>query len=108
MTNRYTDAGGRVALLYSPGHGAGWYSWHHNEELIYDPYLVDLVLHVEDEVERMERIDAYLTLKYPNEYISGAENLEVCWVDPGTRFIIDEYDGAESIVMYDRMRWLTA
>jgi hypothetical protein len=34
---------GKVAVLYSPGYGAGWYSWHDNEELLYDPVIVDMV-----------------------------------------------------------------
>jgi len=34
---------GKVAVLYSPGYGAGWFSWHNVEELIYDPEVVKLV-----------------------------------------------------------------
>jgi hypothetical protein len=34
---------GKVGVLYSPGHGAGWYSWHDVEELIYDPSIVGWV-----------------------------------------------------------------
>jgi hypothetical protein len=29
----------KVAVLVSPGFGAGWYTWHWVEELIYDPSL---------------------------------------------------------------------
>ena len=31
---------GQVAVLVSPGYGAGWYTWHHIEELVYDPCVV--------------------------------------------------------------------
>jgi hypothetical protein len=34
---------GKVAVLYSPGFGAGWYSWHKTEELLYHPKLVEMV-----------------------------------------------------------------
>ena len=31
---------GLVAIIVSPGHGAGWYSWHGIEELLFDPSIV--------------------------------------------------------------------
>ena len=34
---------GKVAVLYSPGYGAGWYSWHDIEDLLYDPAVVEMV-----------------------------------------------------------------
>ncbi len=35
---------GKVAILYSPGFGAGWYSWNtDHKELIFHPKLVELV-----------------------------------------------------------------
>lgn len=37
--------GGKVAVLYSPGFGAGWYSWNDTEhkELLFHPKLVEMV-----------------------------------------------------------------
>jgi hypothetical protein len=32
---------GQVAVLVSPGFGAGWYTWHSIEELVYDPSIVE-------------------------------------------------------------------
>ena len=34
---------GKVAVLYSPGYGAGWFSWHGIEELLYDPVVVGMI-----------------------------------------------------------------
>jgi hypothetical protein len=34
---------GKVAVLYSTGYGAGWYSWHGIEELLYDSVVVEMV-----------------------------------------------------------------
>jgi hypothetical protein len=35
---------GLVAVLYSPGFGAGWYSWNsEHPEILFDPALVELV-----------------------------------------------------------------
>ena len=93
----------RVAVLVSPGYGAGWYSWHGNEELLYDPSIVEWL-----EQNELDKIKTYLELKYPNETILGLEDLEVNWVPAGARFRIDEYDGAESLVLEKNEYWLTA
>jgi hypothetical protein len=34
-------------------------------------------------------------------YMGGAEDVRVEWLEPGTRFMIDEYDGSESIRTFD-------
>ena len=94
---------GKVAVLVSPSYGAGWYSWHGNEELLYDPSIVEWL-----EQNELDKIKTYLELKYPNETILGLEDLEVNWVPAGARFRIDEYDGAESLVLEKNEYWLTA
>ena len=93
----------KVAVLVSPGFGAGWYTWHSIEELIYDPSIVDWV-----ETQELNKIEAYVTLKYPEAYCGGLEDLEVNWVPIGARFRIDEYDGAESLLLESDQRWMTA
>jgi hypothetical protein len=94
---------GQVAVLVSPGFGAGWYSWHHVEELLYDPSVVEWL-----EQGEMSKIEAYLALKYQDEYFGGLEDLEVKWVPVGARFRIDEYDGSESLVLEINEHWMTA
>ena len=94
---------GKVAVLVSPGYGAGWYSWHSIEELVYDPSVVEWV-----ESQELDKILAYMELKYPDVYCGGLEDLEVNWVHVGERFRIDEYDGAESLVLESEERWMTA
>ena len=94
---------GRVAVLVSPGYGAGWYTWHYNEELLYDPSIVEWL-----EQDNMPKIEAYLALKYKDEYFGGLEDLVVMWVPVGARFRIEEYDGAESLVLESEERWITA
>jgi hypothetical protein len=94
---------GQVAVLVSPGFGAGWYSWHHVEELLYDPSVVEWL-----EQGEMSKIEAYLALKYQDEYFGGLEDLEVKWVPVGARFRIDEYDGDETLVLESHDTWLTA
>ena len=94
---------GKVAVLYSPGYGAGWYSWHQFEELLYDP---SIVLWLES--EEPDKIQNYLTLKYPGEYFGGLQDLSVQWIDQGAEFRITEYDGAESIELKAKTKWLIA
>jgi len=94
---------GQVAVLVSPEYGAGWYSWHRIEELLYDPSIVQWL-----ESEELDKIANYLTLKYPNEYFGGLDELTVQWIDEGTEFRIAEYDGSEWIELKDELRWLTA
>jgi hypothetical protein len=94
---------GKVAVLVSPGYGAGWYTWHGEEQLIYDPSIVEWV-----EQEAFDKIVTYMELKYPDVYCGGLEDLEVNWVLAGDRFRIDEYDGAESLVLESNEKWLTA
>ena len=89
---------GKVAILYSPGFGAGWSTWNgdeYREFLLHDEKLVELV-----ETEQQDKIEEYVGTVYPGEYICvlGADKLRVEWVSLGTQFRIKEYDGSESIV----------
>ena len=96
---------GKVAVLYSPGFGAGWYSWHDIEQLLYDPVLVGMVESKASE----DTIIEYCHEKYdPDGYFGGAEDLTIEWVPIGTEFRINEYDGSESIEYKDDMDWCVA
>jgi len=96
---------GMVAVLVSPGYGAGWYSWHGITELLFDPIIVDMV-----QTDRRDDITPYVKEKYPEEdpYCDGALNLVIKWVPVGAQFRIDEYDGAESVILASKEKWLTA
>lgn len=93
----------KVAVLVSPEHGAGWYSWHQFEELLFDPSIVQWI-----ESKEMDKIANYLALKYPNEYFGGLDDLVIQWIPAGTEFRINEYDGAESIEYKEQQEWLIA
>jgi len=95
---------GLVAVLYSPGFGAGWYTWNTSHpEILFDPAVVELV-----EAERWEELQAYVTLKYPDIYAGGMRELEVAWIPQDTQFRVNEYDGSESIETRDTVDWITA
>jgi hypothetical protein len=95
---------GRVAVLYSPDYGAGWFSWNTRyPELLFDPAMVELV-----EAEKWDELQAFVTLKYPDIYAGGLRDLRIEWVPEGTQFIVNEYDGNESIQTRDSTDWITA
>ena len=92
---------GRVAVLVSPGHGAGWSSWNsEHEEILFDPALVELV-----EQEKWDELQAFVTLKYPDIYAGGLRDLQIEWVPEGTEFVINEYDGSETLEVKDDIVW---
>jgi hypothetical protein len=94
---------GKVAVLYSPGFGAGWYTWNYEyPDMLFDSGLVDLVLK-----GNKEQILAYVTVKWPNAYLGGIGDLSVEWVNQGQQIKINEYDGSESIEYRDSDDWIT-
>ena len=97
---------GLVAVLYSPGYGAGWSTWASEDirkDVMFDPAIVELV-----EKEKWEELKAFVALKYPTLYTGGLEDLQVEWVPEGTAFRIDDYDGNESIEFRDMTEWIIA
>ena len=95
---------GLVAVLYSPGFGAGWFTWHNIADLLFDPKVVDMVM----EKNSAETIELYCKTVYGDHYYGGACDLEIAWVPAGTEFIIDEYDGAEALTLKNETKWITA
>ena len=95
---------GMVAVLYSPGFGAGWYTWNYEyPEILFDPAIVEFV-----EKEKWAELETYVILKYPEIYKGGMTDLEVEWMPVGTEFKIIEYDGAESIEYKENDHWMIA
>lgn len=92
---RYNEEG-QVAVLISPGFGAGWSTWADSsieEAVLFDSRLVDAVL---AKMPADQFVDLCESLGYDN-YKGGAEDLVVEWIDAGTRFTVEEYDGSESL-----------
>ncbi len=91
---------GKVAVLYHPNYGAGWYTWNReNPELIFHPKIVELVEQDRGNEITSEWCEVVLGIK--NVYCICADSLEIEWVPVGTKFIINEYDGNESIELLD-------
>jgi hypothetical protein len=102
---------GKVAVLVSPGYGAGWSTWatarggEDGEDvtnfMLFDPILVDMV----ERGESAETIETYVTSMYSDVYCGGADGLTIQWLPVGTAFRIHEYDGSESVEIRDDMTW---
>lgn len=97
---------GRVAVLYSPGFGAGWYSWNSSvPQCLFAPEIVELV-----EAGKQSDIEGEMCDKLfgvEGFYPGGASDLCIAWLPEGTHFDIHEYDGSESIQTFDDIK-LTA
>jgi hypothetical protein len=98
---------GKVAVLVSRGYGAGWSTWTDEiETYLFHPKLVQMVeeeRHSEITTEWMEQ-----ELGLDVSYTGGTDGLEIEWVPVGTKFVIHEYDGHESLKTIDDFYWMTA
>lgn len=98
---------GKVAVLVSPGFGAGWSTWSYSgredyrDFMLHDPTLVAMV----ERGDSVEAIESYVTAKHPDTYCGGADGLTIEWVPVGTAFRIHEYDGSESVEIRDMIEW---
>lgn len=99
---------GQVAVLYSPGFGAGWSTWTHGDEDLFQRVLFDpeTVAWVEagKPVERPDFENKFGDLFYDG----GADDLTIRWIPVGQRFRIHEYDGSESVVLDHEDDWVVA
>ena len=101
---------GKVAVLVSPGHGAGWSTWTYCVEeddpgfMMFDPTLVAMV----ERGASAEEIEAYVKSKYPDGYYGGADGLTIEWLPVGTQFRVHEYDGSETLEFKEAINWITA
>lgn len=96
---------GMIAVLYSPGYGAGWSTWNSycKETLCMDSEIVQAV--IDGDINKA--IEVALK-KCPDIYTGGAEDLVVEWVKKGDMFEISEYDGNESIRTFDASEYMIA
>jgi hypothetical protein len=94
---------GMVAVLYSPGFGAGWTTWGLPQEAMFHPELVEATL-----AGDYDRMQAIAKEQWPRHYVGGLDGLEVKWLPVGSRFRISEYDGYETVEVEMEGYWLTA
>ena len=96
---------GDIAVLYSPGFGAGWSTWN-NESLAYDKRVVELFDNNpppldEDHLNTVQK--ALKEYGYGQPYLGGYEQLIKEWIPKNQPFRIHEYDGSENIQYLDEI-----
>ena len=95
---------GKVAVVYSPGYGAGWSTWNSSHAQV-------LTMHkgIAEHVEAERFAEACkLAQELCGRYVGGGDALSICWVPEGALFRIDEYDGSESVIIRDEHDWMVA
>lgn len=98
---------GKVAVLYSPGYGAGWSTWGDSTLRARKIFCPELVALVEAQASGAE-LEAEAERLFPEEYAGGVYKLVIEWLPEGTVFRIHEYDGNESVVTQESDNLLVA
>ena len=94
---------GKVGVLVSPGFGAGFSTWGAPIEAIFNPTLIELV-----QQEKIQEAIDFVEKTWEGVYSGGVQDLIVVWVPEGKEFIIEEYDGSESLVLKEEYNWIKA
>ncbi len=97
------EKNGEVAVLISPGFGAGWSTWGNKDDkefLTFDSGLVKLA----ENKAKWEEVNNYLISKgFIDVYAGGWHDIEVKWLPKNHKFYIHEFDGSESIIDSDHL-----
>ena len=99
---------GKVAVLVSPGFGAGWSTWNHpkyREILTMDCDIVEAIISGSIDI-----VESIVKDKIGDGYICylGLKDVVVKWVEKGTAFEISEYDGSESLRIINNIDFMVA
>jgi hypothetical protein len=101
-----------VAVLVSIDFGAGWLTWNNDHpQMLFDPVVVNHLnplYGIPYDKEKYDGIDAYLAATYDGAYFGGLSGLTIEWVQEGLEFMIDEYDGSETLMLKDWINFITA
>lgn len=101
---------GKVAVLVSPGFGAGWSTWADDaqtEWMVFAPEVVAWVEAGKPGGENGEELKAIVRARFGDNhpYLGGAVDLVIQWVTQGEAFQINEYDGSESLDLRGKIEW---
>lgn len=114
----------KYAVLVSGGFGAGFSSWE-GKELAYDKRVVKFWLEHKDNKEWMrtvhqagyysftpqsaankEAVAFFKSIGYDEcPYLGGFSSIHLEWVEAGQEWVIEVYDGFESLFLKENYRW---
>jgi hypothetical protein len=105
---------GKIAVLHAPRFGAGWSTWNDNDIallLMTHRELVEAVQHEKDSAVIREIAERLVreAKGNPEEYVCAlaADDLKIEWIDKGSQFEVEEYDGSETIHVIGRRKYFT-
>lgn len=95
-----------MKVIISPGYGSGFSTWG-DPKMAVDPDIVALVEKgfTYEEIENLCRQKGYI---HDLAHVYGLDNLTIKEVPEGAMFKIREYDGAESIEIFNPDEWYKA
>lgn len=93
----------QIGIIYSPGYGAGWSTWGDKKQAL-DQELAKAIW----DNEPYEIIEQIAKRNWPNAYLGGLSDCIVEWVERGTQFIVEEYDGSERLTFQEGDHWQVA
>jgi hypothetical protein len=109
MIRKYIKKG-KVAVVYSPGFGAGWSTWKSGDlalQMLYSYEVVEQILKDDKTRKRSQKglersAEFYDAIRqyFPEPSTFFLQPLEVAWIPLNAPFRIHEYDGAESVETY--------
>ncbi len=113
---REIDGKTYVGVLISRGFGAGWSTWNGMNpcdsdflQFLTENGEIGSINNFEWEIYiEQSDVEDYFASKKMSPYCGGTDGFVIEWLEEGTRFRINEYDGAESIEIFDPDDYMTA
>lgn len=101
---------GKVAVVINSDYGIGWSTQtlgisEMTETLLFHPKIVEMVLEGKQRLITEEWLVENFGENYRNIFTGSTSSLEIRWLPIGTIFRVKEYDGAETIEVYNPKRY---
>ncbi len=99
-----------VAILYSPGNTSGWYTWNRyiGQKLIKDSRIIQYFFSDKYKDYKYEQFFKEVMQFEQIPFPSKNRTFKIAFIPQDTKFVIEEYDGSESIHTIDEMEWINA
>jgi hypothetical protein len=100
---------GMVAVVISGDYGGGWGRFEDDAERDLMMFHPDLVVAVEDKDD--EAVLKWIRTHVPDSYYADSgcpPRLTIAWIPQGVEFIVEEYDGAEWVLIKQNVNWIKA
>ena len=99
----YTN-NGKIEILISPHYGAGWSTWNENYKIniALDKRIINYYKKYGNEVPSSSLKEFLESIGYKDVFCGGWKNIIIKTIQKGEKFRIDEYDGWESLITYEK------